>query len=68
VNKGRCDEPSGLALLARILSRCDLYRLQIVALWVPRELNELADYLSHLAFSVNRDQVSGTWTSDELFA
>jgi hypothetical protein len=34
-----------------------LYRLQIVALWVPRELNDLADYLSHLSFLVDRDHV-----------
>lgn len=68
VNKGRCFEPEGLELLRRILCQCDVFRLQIIALWVPRELNDLADYLSHLSFSVDRDQVSGTWTADELFS
>jgi hypothetical protein len=68
VNKGRCFEEAGLVVLTRILALCDLYRLQIVALWVPREMNELADYLSHLAFSVDRDQVSGTWAADDIFS
>jgi hypothetical protein len=68
VNKGRCFEPSGLDLVERILNRCDLYQLQIVALWVPRELNELADYLSHLSFLVGREEVSGTWAASELFS
>jgi hypothetical protein len=68
VNKGRCFEPEGLVLVERILRMCDLYRLQIVALWVPREQNELADYLSHLSFLVDRDSVEGTWAAGELFA
>lgn len=62
VNKGRCFEISGEEVLRRILNQCDHYRLQIIALWVPRELNELADYLSHLSFCINRDQVSGSWS------
>ncbi len=66
INKGRCFEPEGLNLVSRILARCDLYHLQIVALWVPRELNDLADYLSHLSFIIDSDQVAGTWSADEL--
>jgi hypothetical protein len=68
VNKGRCFEPAGLVLVERILRLCDLYKLQIVALWVPREQNELADYLSHLSFLVDRDSVEGTWAAGEIFA
>lgn len=65
VNKGRCFEPSGELVLTRVLHWCDVFHLQIVALWVPRELNELADHLSHLACSVDRDEVSGTWDYDD---
>ena len=63
VNKGRCHETAGLEVLSDILERCDELRLQIVAVWVPRELNELADYLSHLATSLDRETVSGTWSA-----
>ena len=59
VNKGRCKEELGLETLARILGLCDEYHVQILALWVPRELNKTADYLSHLANSLNRSEVRG---------
>ena len=62
INKGRCFEAAGEVVLSSILASCDKFRLQIIALWVPRELNELADYLSHLACSIDRDQTQGTWT------
>jgi hypothetical protein len=65
INKGRCVEPAGDELLVRILSCCDRFHLQIVALWVPRELNELADYLSHFAFNVDRDQIGGIWAHSD---
>lgn len=59
VNKGRSREPEAMRILSNILEACDEKRLQLVALWVPRERNELADYLSHLAVYVNRDTVKG---------
>ena len=60
VNKGRTREPAAHPVLRNILHQCDRYYLQIVALWVPRERNELADYLSHLAFYLNRSEVRGS--------
>ena len=60
VNKGRCREPYGMELLSSILHQCDAKRLQLLALWVPREHNELADYLSHLAVYLDRDEVRGS--------
>jgi hypothetical protein len=57
--KGRCHHPSPLAVLVRILELCDDARLQLLALWVPREQNSLADYLSHLCVLLDRDSVSG---------
>lgn len=63
VNKGRCAEPDGLAVLTRILCLCDCYRIQLIALWVPREENTLADYLSHYATTSDRSVLRG-WLSD----
>ena len=59
VNKGRCADDQSAAVLTSILQICDQRRLQIIALWVPREENEFADYLSHLAFYSDRDVVKG---------
>ena len=59
LNKGRCKEEAGLLTLAYILSRADELKLLLVALWVPRDLNQTADYLSHLAVYLNRSEVSG---------
>jgi hypothetical protein len=59
INKGRCREPAAVELVASILRVCDERRLQIIAVWVPREENELADYLSHLAVFMDRDSVQG---------
>ena len=49
VNKGRCFEGVGMASLTAILVLCDEKRIQLLPLWVPRESNQFADYLSHLA-------------------
>lgn len=59
INKGRSREPAAMNVISNILHLCDQKRLQLVALWVPRERNELADYLSHLASYLNRDAVAG---------
>ncbi len=36
-NKGNCKDPASRIALTRILHYCDLYHLQVLALWVPRE-------------------------------
>ena len=59
VNKGRCFEENDLLVLDRILTAADSKKNQLIALWVPRELNTLADYLSHLCHYCNRDEVRG---------
>jgi hypothetical protein len=59
VNKGHCKDPSSRAVLELILEWCDRSRIQLVALWVPRELNTLADHLSHLSFDLCRSSVTG---------
>ena len=48
-NKGNCKVPVSRLLLSSILNRCDQLHLQIIAIWVPRESNQFADYLSHLS-------------------
>jgi hypothetical protein len=59
VNKGRCKEEMGLLVLEDILTMCDSYKIQLIALWVPREENVLCDYLSHLSVVMDRDEYSG---------
>jgi hypothetical protein len=59
VNKGNCRAPWSYRLVRQIMTRADLRRIGIVALWVPRECNEAADYLSHLATELGRPEVSG---------
>jgi len=59
VNKGNCKDPASRALLASILGLCDSHQLQIIALWVPKESNQSADYLSHLSPYLNRSTVYG---------
>ena len=59
INKGRCKEEAGLLTLAYIYSRADDLKLQLVALWVPRDLNQTADYLSHLSAYLHRSEVGG---------
>lgn len=59
VNKGSCFEAESLDLLSSMFSTCDLLHISVLAVWVPRESNILPDYLSHLAFSLNRSEQSG---------
>jgi hypothetical protein len=63
VNKGRCHEARALVVLSNILRMCDDAHVQIIALWVPREQNKLADYLSHFAYMSDSDECSG-WLAD----
>lgn len=59
VNKGRCREESGLIILEEIFDLCDQNKVQLVALWVPREDNILSDFLSHLSVTLNRNEYEG---------
>ena len=59
VNKGRCREESGLKVLEDVLQMCDDYKVQLLALWVPRDSNMISDYLSHLCVILNRDEYEG---------
>jgi hypothetical protein len=59
VNKGRCYADVSMAALEDILQVCDDRHLQILAVWTPRERNELADYLSHLSTHMLRSRVAG---------
>ena len=59
VNKGRCHAEEDLLIVREILTIADDRRIQLLALWVPRDLNQLADYLSHLSSMLNRDEVRG---------
>jgi hypothetical protein len=66
VNKGRCQAELGWITLASILEICDEKKLLLIALWVPREQNQVADYLSHLTAYMGRDEVRGDFKGLEL--
>jgi len=59
VNKGRCRSEEGRRGLIYILTTCDAKRVQLIALWLPREHNLLADYLSHFSSYVGRESAEG---------
>ena len=59
INKGRCKELLSQPAMREILELCDQHHVILVALWVPRELNLLADHLSHLALSLGTHSASG---------
>jgi hypothetical protein len=59
INKGNCYSKDSLSILRIILELCDIYKLNIIGLWVPREENMLADYLSHLSYNLNRESIEG---------
>lgn len=62
VNKGTCSSPEGRQELEAILKACDGRGLEIVALWVPREDDIVADYLFYLAAILDRKEAKG-WMS-----
>ena len=63
VNKGTCRPDDGLAVLALILERCNLRGIVLLAFWIPRELNRVSDYLSHLP-TLLRSDAAGTFDPD----
>ena len=59
VNSGRCAVVVGRAVLREIYVLCAELRTTVISLWHYRERNTLADWLSHLACSLSRGEVSG---------
>ena len=59
INKGRCHEHISLDTIEAVLGLCDDRGIMLLALWVPREDNMLADYLSHLSVVLHRSEVEG---------
>lgn len=60
VNKGSCRSRGAQRVLGQILEECDRHQIELVALWIPRESNLVADYLSHLSSILGREEVSGS--------
>ena len=56
LNKGRCHADISTVTLEDILYESDVRRLQILGIWLPRELNEFANYLSHLPFLMGLEE------------
>lgn len=63
VNKGNCSSPEGFEVLSAIFEIADSRGYEILAMWLPREENVLADYLSHLAAVCCRESITGTVSS-----
>ena len=59
IDRGHCADPIALPIVAKIFNKMDDYKIQVVALWVPREENILTDFLSHFAFLLDRDSIAG---------
>lgn len=62
LNSGRASKAEGQQLIRAILENCDSHRITILALWLPREENVVADYLSHFATYLCRDRADGRLT------
>lgn len=60
VNKGVSRKEEGFSILTDILNECDQARFTIIAIWVPREQNEFADFLSHFSYILHRECIKGT--------
>mmetsp|Transcript_24120 Transcript_24120/g.23173 ORF Transcript_24120/g.23173 Transcript_24120/m.23173 type:complete len:626 (+) Transcript_24120:365-2242(+) len=58
-NNGSCHEQVSMDLISSVLSMCDTKHIYIIALWIPREVNLLPDYLSHLAYYINSETTAG---------
>jgi hypothetical protein len=58
-NNGSCHEQVSMDLISSVLSLCDTKHIYIIALWIPREVNLLPDYLSHLAYYINSEAAEG---------
>ena len=59
LNAGRCKASEGLTILREILDLLDWLGWSLVCLWCPREENDFADHLSHLASLLNCSFVAG---------
>jgi hypothetical protein len=59
VNKGTSRSHPCYALLCQLLDSAEALGVQVVSLWWPREEGAYADFLSHLAVSLNVSSVSG---------
>jgi hypothetical protein len=66
INKGKCNATISRPLLTSIYTACDTKGLQLVAAWVPRTHNHVADYLSHLSTLLHRPTTSGTLAGGEI--
>jgi hypothetical protein len=60
LNSGSCSDPESFNILSNILERAVVLNVYIVGLWVPRDQNRTADYLSHLACFLNRSSYEGS--------
>jgi hypothetical protein len=64
VNRSKSTGVKTANLLRQIFYYCDIKLIQILAIWVPRDQNQIADYLSHLSFICNRDATNGDNVTD----
>jgi len=58
VNKGSSSSEQCRTVLSAIFSLCDVKKIFLLALWLPREENTHADFLSHLATLSHRPYIA----------
>lgn len=59
VNKGCSRKDESFPILSKVFQSCDDQRYLLVAVWVPREENMLADFLSHFSYVLRRESIGG---------
>ena len=62
LNSGRCSDDIGLAVLEQIFEIADTLRLSLLAVWLDRDSNTIADDLSHLAYLMNVREFEGNFS------
>jgi Reverse transcriptase (RNA-dependent DNA polymerase)/Reverse transcriptase-like len=62
INNGSSPSPAVWLLVRDILSLADARNVSFAALWVPREQNTFADYLSHVCTLFRQDHAQGEYS------
>ena len=64
IDRGKVSTQRDFELLSKAYALADVKRIQLLALWVPRELNSTADTLSHLSHLLNRSTTEGVFGTE----
>ena len=68
INKGSCKDEISLQTLVEILDIADSRKIQLLGMWIPREENEVPDYLTHLTNILSTHLTTGRIEEDVDFS